>query len=341
LFAFAGSTATNIVWDGVGTHCFTPFKDANPKCPPEARYKAIARGKPKGAKGLYAFQSPDGIRWSLVSDEPVITEGAFDSQNLAFWDPHAKLYREYHRTFRDGVRDIMTATSDDFVHWTDPVHLAYPGAPREHLYTNAIRPYERAPHILIGFPTRYLPDQGSRVEPIFMTSRDGRRFRRWPEALIPETAPEDRDGNRSNYMTWGLVQLPGAEDEYSVYATEAYYTGPDSRVRRFTFRVDGFVSVGAGDGGGTLLTKRLDFAGEELIINFATRERGELRVEIQDYAGNPIEGLALDDCPPIRGDAIEHAVAWKSGTNVGRLARTPVRLRIVLRNADLYSLRFR
>ncbi|MFQ5808360.1 MAG: hypothetical protein ACE5JM_01975, partial [Armatimonadota bacterium] len=260
LFEFDGSKANNIVWDGVGTHCFTPFKDANPTCPPEALYKAIARGKPRAAKGLYAFRSPDGIHWSLVSEEPVITEGAFDSQNLAFWDPHAKLYREYHRTFRDGVRDIMTGTSEDFVHWTDPVHLAYPGAPKEHLYTNAIRPYERAPHILIAFPTRYLPDQGSRVEPIFMTSRDGRTFHRWPEALIPETAPEDRDGNRSNYMTWGLVQLPGAEDEYSVYATEAYYTGPDSRARRFTFRVDGFVSAQAGDAGGTLLTTPLDFA---------------------------------------------------------------------------------
>lgn len=341
LFEFEGSTRNNIVWDGVGTHDFTPFKDANPKCPPEARYKAFGRGKPRAAQGLYAFQSPDGIHWSLMSEGPVITEGAFDSQNLAFWDPHAKLYREYHRTFRDGVRDIMTATSEDFVHWTDPVFLQYPGAPKEHLYTNAIRPYERTPHILIGFPTRYLPDQGSRVEPTFMTSRDGRTFHRWAEALIPETAPEDRDGNRSNYMAWGLVKLPGAEDEYSVYATEAYYTGPDSRVRRFTYRVDGFVSVRAGDAGGTLLTKPLDFAGKELIINFATRERGELRVEIQDYAGNPIEGLALDDCQPVQGDAIERAVAWEKGTNIGRLAGTPVRLRVVMRDADLYSLRFR
>ncbi|MBM4039455.1 MAG: hypothetical protein FJ290_13165 [Planctomycetes bacterium] len=42
-----------------------------------------------------------------------------------------------------------------------------------------------------------------------MSSRDGRTFHRWTEALIPLTAPEDRDGNRSNYMAWGLVQLPG------------------------------------------------------------------------------------------------------------------------------------
>ena len=72
-----------------------------------------------------------------------------------------------------------------------------------------------------------------------MTSRDGLHFNRWSEAVIPEDAPEDRKGNRSNYMTWGLLQLPGNDGEYSLYATEAYYTGPNSRVRRFTYPRDG------------------------------------------------------------------------------------------------------
>ena len=42
LFEFQGSKANNIVWQGVGTHNFTPFKDANPDCPAEAKYKAAA-----------------------------------------------------------------------------------------------------------------------------------------------------------------------------------------------------------------------------------------------------------------------------------------------------------
>jgi hypothetical protein len=340
LVEFEGSKKNSIIWDGVGTHDFTAFKDANPDCPPEAKYKAFGRGKPTAAKGLYAFQSPDGIHWSLMREEAVITEGAFDSQNVGFWDPAAKLYREYHRTFRDGVRDIMTGTSEDFLNWTDPVHLEYPGAPKEHLYTNAIQPYERAPHILIGFPTRYLPDEGSRVEPTFMTSRDGLRFHRWTEAVIPESAPEDREGNRSNYMTWGLVQLPG-DSEYSVYATEAYYTGPDSRVRRFTYRVDGFVSVWAQEKGGALTTKPITFTGRELVMNFATSDEGSVQVELQDERGDPIVGFTLDECPAIQGNAVEHIVTWKDGADVGRLAGRPVRLRFVMRNADLYSIRFR
>ncbi len=340
LVEFQGSKQNNIVWDGVGSHDFTPFKDANPRCAPDARYKALGAGGGGHKRGLYAFQSADGIHWSLMSEEPVITKGAFDSQNLAFWDPVRGLYADFHRTFRDGVRDIMTCTSADFLQWTDPIHLEYTGAPREHLYTNAIRPYERAPHLLIGFPTRFLP-KTQQVEPTFMTSRDGRTFHRWEEALIPITAPEDRDGNRSNYMTWGLVELPGSDKEYSVYATEAYYTGPDSRVRRFTYRVDGFVSVSAGAQGGRLVTKPLVFSGGKLAVNFVTREGGSVRVELQDADGRPIERFTLTDCTELRGDAIEQTVAWKAGADLGSLAGKPIRLRFELKNADLFSFRFR
>ncbi|MCZ6793783.1 MAG: hypothetical protein O7J95_09260, partial [Planctomycetota bacterium] len=299
LFEFGGSKRNNIVWDGIGTHCFAPFKDVNPACDADARYKAIARGRPRGKKGLYVFKSPDGIRWSLLRDEPVITNGDFDSQNLAFWDTERELYVDYHRRSRDGRRDIMTCTSRDFVSWSEPVFLEYPGAPREHLYTNAIRQYDRAPHIRLGFPTRYNPST-QQVEPILMASRDGRTFHRWPEALIPITAPKDRDGNRSNYLTRGLVRLPGREKEYSVYATEAYYTGPDSRVRRFTFRVDGFVSASASKkGGGELVTRPLTFTGRELILNHVVRTGGRVRVELQDAGRRPYDGFSLADCTPL------------------------------------------
>jgi hypothetical protein len=272
--------------------------------------------------------------------EPVITEGAFDSQNLAFWDSERGHYADYHRNFRDGVRDIMTAHSTDFLHWSKPEYLTFPGTPKEHLYTNAVMPYERAPHILLGFPTRYLPQENSRVEPTFMASRDGRTFYRWTDAWIPEDAPEDRRGNRSNYMTWGLVQLPGNEREYSVYATEAYYTGPDSRVRRFSLRLDGFVSLHADEETGELTTPLIQFAGESLSINFATAAVGSVQVEIQDEEGQPLDGLSFADCQALRGDEIEHQVRWREGASLGEHAGLPVRLRFRLTNADVYSFRF-
>ncbi|MDZ4289689.1 MAG: hypothetical protein U0984_17115, partial [Prosthecobacter sp.] len=248
IYEFNGSKENNIIWMGGASHNFASFKDANPKAAPDARYKGLGSaggelGERKKKPGLEPFKSADGVHWESIQKEPVITDGAFDSQNIAFFDTVRGEYRAYWRYFTGGytdergwkptgVRAIRTATSKDFIHWDNQADLAYGDAPVEQLYTNAVMPYERAPHLFIGFPTRFQPAH-QQVEPIFMSSRDGVNFKRWPDPLIPITAPKDRDGNRSNYMTRGLLFLPGNDREMSVYATEAYYKGPGSRVRRF------------------------------------------------------------------------------------------------------------
>ncbi len=338
LFEFAGSTENNIVWMGPGSHNFTPFKDTNPACPPEARYKALAGIKEYGG-GLQTLQSPDGIHWSRIQEAPIITEGAFDSQNLAFWDSHAQCYRAYWRIFKNGVRDIRTATSKDFVHWEPWQDLDYGDAPREHLYTNAILPYERAAHILLGFPTRFLPAT-QQVEPTFMASRDGVHWKRWLDAVIPLDAPKDREGNRSNYMAWGMLRLPNRPNEYSMYATEAYYTGPAARLRRFTYRVDGFVSLHADGETAEVVTKCIVFSGRKLVLNFVTKPNGWIRVEVQDDSGKPISGMTLNDCDPLQGDAIQRVVTWKGNNDFSALAGKPIRIRMTLKEADVFSLQF-
>ena len=219
LFEFDGSKQNNIVWMGREAHNFTAFHDTRPETPPESRYKALGRGK----GGLIAFQSPDCKRWEPIQEQAVITNGAFDSQNLAFWDPVRREYRAYWRYFDSRVRAIRTATSQDFIHWEHEADLAYTdGTANEHLYTNAIQKYFRAPELFIGFPTRYEP-KSQEVEPILMTSRDGVRFHRYSQPVIPRTAPQDRNHNRSNYMVWGMLSLPGKPHEVSVYGTENYY----------------------------------------------------------------------------------------------------------------------
>lgn len=174
-----------------------------------------------------------------------------------------------------------------------------------------------------------------------MTSRDGKTFHRWSEPLIPITAPKDRDGNRSNYMTWGVVHLPGKDKELSVYATEAYYTGPDSRVRRFTFRTDGFVSLRAKGKQGEMITKPLTFEGKTLRLNLKTARSGMVKVELQDANGKAINGFALEDCQALKGDAIGMEARWKDGADLSSLAGKPIRIRFQLQNADLYSLQFK
>ena len=362
LFEFQGSKKNNIIWNREGSHNFAPFKDANPDAAPEARYKALGGIKSEG--GLYAFQSSDGIRWSKMREEPVVTDGYFDSQNLAFWDAERREYREYHREFREG-RDIMTSTSSDFLDWTEPAFLKYSPGRLTELYTNQVTPYHRAPHVLLGFPTRYIAGRGlltpfnerlARVSKRygadytdggFMASRDRETFKVWGEAFIrPGPIEEGRWSYGANYQNWGLIEtkpaLEGAPNELSIYATEGDgWEGPGISLRRYTLRIDGFVSVEAPLAGGALLTKPLLFDGKELVINFSTSAAGSIRVEMQDGKGRPIDGFSLADSIEIYGDSIERPVAWKQGADVGSLAGKDVRLLFELKDADLFSFRFR
>ena len=388
LVEFAGSRANNIV---IATGRHGPldvdaahpaiFKDANPAAPSEARYKGVFRSD--GELGLVAMQSPDGLHWSPLGAGPIVTDGAFDSQNLAFWDEVQHCYRAYWRAFPggkvktgvwqpQGPRGIRTATSADFLHWGPASDLTYAGSPpAEELYVNQIKPYHRAPHLLIGLPVRYierpwgaslraLPDREHReqrsaaqprygealTETLLMCSRDGVNFTRWPEGFIrpgPERTGTWNYGHQ--YAAWHMVETasdlgPDAPPDLSFYVLENYWLGRGSVVRRCTLRLDGFVSLHAPMAGGEVVTQPLTFTGGELRLNFATGAAGEVRVELQDAAGTPLPGLALADCEPVFGDAVDRVVTWKQGTNVSAWADQPVRLRLSLKDADVYALRF-
>lgn len=385
LYEFAGSKKNNIILTpesvaaikGDPAHTAV-FKDANPDCPADARYKCVIVGKPHG---LYLLKSADGIRFSVASDKPVITQGAFDSENLAFWDPVRKEYRAYWRIFTAGVADgqtwkpegaraIRTATSKDSVNWSAQADLRYVDSPVQQLYTNQIQPYYRAPHIFLGFPMRYTdrgwsdsmsalpgleerlarakasPRYGTAItDGLFMTSRDGVLFRRWNEAFLrPGPRQQGSWVYGDNMIFWGLVEtasaLGEAPHELSLYASEHYWQGAGVSMRRLTLRMDGFVSLRASASGGELLTKPLVFDGGNLTLNMSTSGAGSLQVEIQDAAGQPIPGYALADCPEVFGDELARVVRWRKGGDVRPLSGKPVRLRFVLKDADLYALQF-
>ncbi len=362
LFEYEGSKKNNIVWMGdvwskqEQRDPFGIFKDTNPDCMSDAQYKSVARGD----DGVYALKSPDGIHWSLMSEKPVIPKGwlSLDSQNLSFWDATRSRYVCFLRAPRkppgggNGIRDVATCTSTDFLHWTEPKLLEYPGAPLEHLYTNQIAPYYRAPHIFLGFPKRFVPSRkvpwdifSGVSDAVFMSSRDGLNFKRWGEAIIRPGLQKDCWVNRNHMTGWGILvtksDVPGTPDELSIYSNEGYYRGPAVRLRRFTYRIDGFVSVQTPLAGGEFVTKPLVFSGKELVMNYSTSAAGSVRVEIQNAKGEPLPGFTLAESPEIFGDAIEQTVSWKNGADVSRLAGAPVRLRFVMKDADLYSICFK
>ena len=343
LFDFNSSRQNNIVWSGEGAGEFTPFKDPNPDAKRSAKYKAVSTMRIPGKKvGLFAWVSADGYRWKLMQESPILTDGHFDSQNLAFWDAERKEYACYYRDYRNSTREIKRATSKDFVHWTAGEWVTYNAAPEE-FYTNAITPYFRAPHIYVGFPKRFMikrkvveshPNPGV-SDGVFMSSRDGLVFNKWREAFLRPGLDQENWTDRNNMAAWGILELtPG---EISLYYS-SHYRHPSNRMVRTTIRTDGFVSVHADAKGGEMVTKPLVFDGKELVINYSTSAPGGVQVEIQDADGKPIPGFALDDCPVIYGDEIERMVKWNAGSDISSLAGKPVRLRFELTDADLYSI---
>ena len=105
--------------------------------------------------------------------------------------------------------------------------------------------------------------------------------------------------------------------------------------------MDGFVSVCAPYAGGEFTTRPLLFDGKQLVLNYSTSAAGSVQVEITDAQGKPVPGFELADSAELYGDEIEAAVSWKDGSDVSRLAGRPIRLRFVLKDADLYSVTFR
>jgi hypothetical protein len=342
LIEFQGSKENNIIHRGVESHNFAPFRDANPAARPEQRYKALAGILSK----LYAFVSSDGIHWTKLQADPVMTKGAFDSLNLSFWDERTQNYRCFSRYSDEGVRAIQSCTSTDFIHWSDPLPNRYPKrAPKEHFYTSGTRPCPGAPHIYLSFPKRFLPERKKFADykemgvsdAVFLSSRDGVNWKRtFLEAWV-RPGPDNRNWTqRSNMPAWGIVQLDPAE--FSMYITE-HYEWPDHRLRRITMRRHGFASAHAGAAGGEFTTRPLTFTGKHLILNYSTSAAGAIQVEVQDAQGNPIEGRSLADMSALFGDELDAVVSWKSGSDLSSLIGEPVRFRFVLKDADLFALR--
>jgi hypothetical protein len=360
LFELFGTRSNNVVLAHAApfSHNFAPFLDTRPGIPASEKFKALAG---TSQSGLVAFASGDGLRWRKLRDAPVLARGAFDSQNVSFWSDAEGCYVAYFRTWTSGefsgFRTVSRATSTNFLDWTDPVEMSFGDTPREHLYTSQTHPYFRAPHIYIATPMRFLPGRKALTDKqaaslgvnpgyasdcadaVFMTSRGGNRYTRtFMEALIRPGPDLGNWASRAGMTALGVV--PTDPTEMSLYK-QAHYAQPSAHLLRYTLRTDGFASVSAAYGGGEMLTRPLKFSGRELVINFATSAAGSVKLEVQNFEGKPLPGFTLADAREQIGDEIERVVRWNSSTDLSRLSGQPIRLRFVMKDADVYALQFR
>ena len=315
------------------------------------------------------WASEDGKSWRRLGDKPMFRNnlyGTLDGDFSLFWsevEGQYVMYSRYHTSPNRSVgrRSVARLTAPDLFHWSNfqPMTFGDGGIiPENHLYQNLTLPYFRAPQIYLAFPPRLMEGrqalterqareagipEGREIdcsETVLMTTRGkGTRYDiTFREGFIRPGPGARNWKTRTNYALRGVV--PTDEAEISMYVTRE--SGTDSwHIRRYRLRVDGFASVNAPYDGGEMVTRLLTFSGRELRINYSTSAAGSVRVELQDPSGAAIPGYALEDSWVIAGDEIERLVAWKGGSDVSALAGQPLRLRFVMKDADLYSLRFR
>lgn len=352
------------------------YRNENPRAPAAHTYIGLVHDFTPQRIQFFISSSPDGLVWNR-QPKPFHVVPAGDDGHVVYWDSNLGKYVAYLRIWhipktgekggwdirdRGGLRWVERFVSADLETWSEPELLRFRDAsgrdaPAEHIYQFNAEQYVRAPHLRVVIAPRdvlgrSLPplanwDLGGRdkqiSEGMFMTSRDGLTWdRTFMEAVF---RPGPNPGNWAWKTMWpvrGFIQtgpreLSGYTYENAIWGTRASGNPP---VRRWAWRLDGFASVTAGAAGGEMITKPIVFSGRRLVLNYETAAAGSIRVEVQDPAGVPIPGYGLADCPDRFGDEIEGVMQWNNGPDLGPFVGKPVRLRFVLKDADLYSMRF-
>lgn len=104
-------------------------------------------------------------------------------------------------------------------------------------------------------------------------------------------------------------------------------------------RLNGFASLRAGPvREGLLTTRPITKTGSQLEINAACRNDGSIQIELADENDDVLAGFARNDCDTFTNDSVRHRYSWHGRSEVDTLG--PIKLRIWMRNADLYSIQW-
>jgi hypothetical protein len=196
------------------------------------------------------------------------------------------------------------------------------------------------------------------VEVQLVVSRDGLHWRRVGERqpVIPRGAPDAFDSHMIFYHAlpiavgdewWiyyvGFNEGHTARNCYTDERRERYWAEVAQGRRHLPsiglgkVRQEGFASLAAGAEGATLVTRPLRPAGGVLQANAAVQSGGEVRVEVQDAAGNPLDGFQATDCTPIHGNGLRLPVRWGDRPGDPAWSQRDIKLAFSLRNAELFG----
>jgi len=338
------------------------FKDTNPNVNPEERFKFTGW---VAQRGIYLYLSPDGIHWrrNETCMLPLVSGGGCET----FWDDQRGVYINLLK--RDGsynTGDYPATGRGATLFETREVTKAWP-------FNKVANPYYEG----WAFPAP--TGEGITVMgPDLLNTNDGHIFRtravkyEWAEdtyvAFLSRNGHTELAVSR-NGLAWhiydGDEDLPYISNRFGneTWIQDGlirrgdqiwqYLNGLENKVIRFSQRLDGFISIDAGQSPGALITRPFVFEGSKLAINADVN--GSLKVAILNLAARELHGFnmgladapkadvpryGLGQCDPIKGDSVRHVVKWNGSSDVSDLEGEVVRLRFEMQNAKLYAFKF-
>ena len=354
---------TNVVLN-IGHHDSSTFWLDHAAKAPKARFKYFTTEKRGGWQLVYRA-SADGIHWS----KPLVSKPIWGDRTTVFYNPfrkvwclsqrihgnvgRARAYMEdpdprklvekisHNRGLSAGGESVFWTNADDL----DPRNPIgkYKGI-KPQLYNLDATPYES---LMLGFHSIWTgPDNSSvareglqkRCDVLLGFSRDGFHWDRPNRKRFIAASWKDGSWNFGNIQSAGGGCLVVGDKLYfyvSARAKDATGGHGKGSTGLAVLRRDGFASMDAGGKGGTLTTRPLTFKGKHLFVN-TNCPKGELKAEVLDKDGTPIEPFALKNCKPISCDKTLAAVTWQK-SDLSKVSGKPVRFRFHIKNGSLYS----
>ena len=260
----------------------------------------------------------------------------------------------------------------------NPKALKYPWAPDTYLAFPVFYFYylEGSP----GARVLAVRHGGGPTETQFAASRDGVNWTRYPRPTYVGMGRHDGIDMKQSFIAQGMVKRGEEIWQYVFfdgdYHTSAIERQRQRRLYRLVQRVDGFVSIDAPyDNYGTIITRPMQFEGNRLVLNIKTDAHGYALISLLDMDGNPIDGYSMEQSVMINGDHIAIEAEWITSDieqfgpsvrefqgfadirdageditgdiegieisgDISELEGQPVRVKVYLRGASLYSMQF-
>ena len=306
--------------------------------------------------------SEDGIHWTV---SPAVVNGLRSGDELRVcYDPYRWRYVATCKCVKERRgRAVSLATSLDGVQWQgieagQPlVYSLETGNQANQIYEMPLFAYQG---LYLGLPDIYhaaWPDHDRVSDEEMVAAEEGspttseveiawsRDLAHWLRPPGAGTCPFIPLGPQGAFDC-GLVM--GAANTPVVMGDELwfYYGGWDGPHRILTqraaiglatLRLDGFASMQADAQEGWLVTPVETFSEPRVTINAQVAPGGQIVAELLDQNGQPVAGFDRQNCEPFQGDSVRQVLKWKEAGKGHLPPGGRMRIRFLLRNAELYS----